>query len=229
MKKLIIIFLLIASLLLTGCIKSVSAETTPETIIKTETSIVTVTSLVEDTQRIDELEAELKQYQDLIGNLNNLLKDVYYGWASNSKWILDGFTAFTIIYNDKYYLITAGHCVEPKEYGKMANFKFKANFTDNWIYPKLLTYKNDVNYGNDYAIFYLDKINSGFNIGKIYGQNIVLGNIDKKINVIRNVLDIPIQGESGSPVINVNGEVIGILTGGLTNIDIVTKAIDNLE
>ncbi|MCL6087775.1 MAG: DUF31 family protein [Actinobacteria bacterium] len=66
-------------------------------------------------------------------------------------------------------------------------------------------------------------------IGKVYGDSFVLGSINNKLNVIRKLTTTPIGGESGSSVINLNGEVIGILTGGLTYINTVLEAIDNLK
>lgn len=241
MKKILIILLLILSVLLIGCSKEVIADTIPVT------SIVTATSIIEDTAKIDELTKQLddltarlslskdetEKYQALIGNLNSLLENIYYGYASNSKWTSDGFTAFSIKYKDKIYLITAGHAVHYKydkiDTGVYTHFKFKANFSNNWIYPKLLTYENDYTGNRDYAVFYSDKVNTGFDVGKVYGGNFVLGSINNKLNVIRKLTVTPISGESGSPVINVNGEVIGILTGSITYIDTVLQAIDNLK
>ena len=107
--------------------------------------------------------------------------------------------------------------------------RFKANFSDGWIYPKLLAYENDFESNKDYAIFTGDKINNGFKVGRPLKINIILGNIDKELNIARDITKIPQEGESGSPIININGEVIGILTGGITDISRVTEAIDNLE
>jgi hypothetical protein len=231
MRRIFIILLLIFSMVLIGCSPQVLADSTitPET--------VTVTSIVEieNTGKIERLEAdnfklkaELEKYKELISGLNELLGNVYYGYASNSNWVMDGFTAFNLKYNDKYYLITAGHCIE-NEYGKFGNFKFKANFSDNWIYPKLLAYNVDEYAEFDYGIFYSDKINSGFIAGKPEGANIILGNTDGNLNITRTITSAHKNGESGSPIININGEVIGILTGGITKIDKVTEAIDNLK
>jgi len=229
MKKILII-LVLSIFLLIGC-------SAPETV--TETSIITKTVTkvveVENTDRIEELEGkldesqeEVEKYKALISDLNELLSNVYYGYASNSKYILDGFTAFSIEYKGKYYLITAGHCVE-NEYGKFGNFKFKANFSDEWIYPKLLTYNIDKYAENDYAIFTSDKIKSGFDYGEPLGINMILGSADNNLNIVRSITKTNKNGESGSPIVNENGEVIGILTGGITKIDKVLKAIDNLK
>ncbi|MCL4378806.1 MAG: hypothetical protein M1409_10620 [Actinobacteria bacterium] len=235
MKKILTILLILSIFLiglLIGCSTKIIADIDTDT---TQTIVtVTVTSIVEDTSRIEELEEQLNQsqeeiekYQKLIANLNELLKNVYYGYASNSKWILDGFTAFSMEHKGKYYLITAGHCVENSEVGKMTSFKFKANFSDKWIYPKLLDYENDFQYGKDYAIFYTDKIDSGLNTGEYELPMFVLGY--GKLNIIKDGTSSSIPGESGSPVININGEVIGIMTGSVTNINNVLEAIDNLK
>lgn len=131
-------------------------------------------------------------------------------------------------YNGKYYLITAGHAVE-NEYGKFKNFKFKANFSNTWIYPKLLAYENDFFNNRDYAIFYSDKIKSGldFKTGSFYPEYI-LGN--SKINILKkyNRLTL-IPGDSGSPVIDLDGKVLGIATGNFVDIKIVLNKIDEIK
>ena len=171
---------------------------------------------------------EIDKYNNLLINLNELLSNVYYGYASNSEWTLDGFTAFSLKYNDKYYIITAGHCVE-NEYGKFGNFKFKANFSNNWIYPKLLTYENDFEGNRDYAILYSDKITSGleFDLDNGYPEY-VLGNGDN--NIFKEFFTYNlVEGESGSPVIDLDGQAIGIATGNFVDINLVIEAIDNSE
>jgi hypothetical protein len=83
---------------------------------------------------------------------------------------------------------------------------------------------------NDYAIFYSDKINDGLVPGENTIIKYTLGQISRT----------PIQeigggeaGESGSPVININGEVVAILTTSSfshhTKINEVLEAIDNLK
>jgi len=228
----IILILLLLSIFVVSCDSNytLQADTIPETVTVTETVIV------EDTARIAELEKQLEkkdteaqQYRELINNLNNLLANVYYGYASNNKWTADGFTAFSMEYKDKYYLITAGHAVENPD-GKMTNFKFKANFSNEWIYPKLLDYKFDKMNLVDYAIFYSDKINSGlkYNLNNLTKPSFILG--AGKLNLFKEYGYIK-SGESGSPIININGEVIEILTGDrtATKIEIVIQAIDKLE
>ncbi len=177
---------------------------------------------------LDLTKEELEKYQNLINNLNSLLKNVYYGYTKNENYILDGFTAFSLNYKNKNYIITAGHCIE-NEYGKFYNFKFKANFSDQWIYPELLAYKNYF-YGNmDYAVFYSDKVIDGLNydLNDSYPR-FTLGNMED--NVLKEFfISNLIEGESGSAIIDIDGEVMGIATGGYVDIDLVIKALDNLK
>ena len=231
MNKIFTIILLVLLVLSISCQSDLIADTVPittELVVNTVPDTVTITSIVEveNTDKINELELELKSYRALLDNLNELLGNVYYGYASNDNWILDGFTAFSLEYKDKYYIITAGHCVENED-GKFSNFKFKANFSDEWIYPKLLTYENDFMYGKDYAIFYSDKIDKGFKIGEYELPAFILGN--GKLNIIKENTAKTIGGESGSPVVNINSEVIGIMTGSVTNITYILQAIDNIK
>lgn len=205
--------------------------------LQAETS-VTTTTINPLEEKLDKLKADYEdltekniKYNNLIDNLNILLSNTYYGYASNGNWIIDGFTAFNLKYNNNYYLITAGHCVE-NENGKFSNFKFKANFSDEWIYPELLTYKYEYDDDKptlnvDYAIFYSDYINNGFTpeINRTYPE-FVLGN--GKFNIIRNA-GIAIPGESGSPIINLDGKVIGMVSAPFTDIDIILQAIDNIN
>lgn len=109
MKKLIVMFLFIPFF-----ISYTPIEQEPITIIETETIIETVTEYieVEDTEKIEILENELDKYKSLISNLNELLSFVYYGYASNNEWVIDGFTAFSMVFNDKAYIVTVGHAVE---------------------------------------------------------------------------------------------------------------------
>jgi len=160
----------------------------------------------------------------LLDNLNNYLKCVYYGSAEKDGIVLSGFTAFSIEYEGKFYLVTAGHCVE-YEGIKLENFKFKPNFSETWIYPELLTYKN--NRFLDYAVFVSNHVNEGLKVTldkKYSPENItrevlrgnlyVLGSYHVGKNILRNSNTHSTSGESGSPVVNLNGEAVGILTGG---------------
>jgi hypothetical protein len=230
--------LLIILFILSGCSSQIVADTTPET--------VTVTSIVEveNTDRIEKLEAdnlkleaELEKYKELIEGLNELLGNVYIGISSNENWISGDYVAFSMEYNDKFYLISAGHCVHLEFEGKnikYTDFKFKANFSDNWIYPKLLTYNNNYLANDDYAVFYSDKINMGFNVdteNDLSKYKIIYPDISDK--VIIGIYDEGIDGESGSPVIDIDGEITGIATTSShlynTKIKTVLKAIDELK
>lgn len=221
MKKLLIILLLIISILTIGCSSQVIADTTISQTITT----------------IDELANDYKesvnkniQYSNLIDNLNEFLSNVYYGYSNNDNYENE-FTAFSIYYNGKYYLITVGHAIE-QDGQKYTDFKFKANFTDEWISAELLDYKFD--YDNerttlsfDYAIFYSDVIVNGLipEKNRDYPE-FVLGN--GKFNIIRNA-GIAIPGESGSPIISLDGEVTGMVSAPFTDIDIILQAIDELK
>ena len=177
---------------------------------------------------VDNLENETEKYQVLLRDLNSLLKNVYYGYASNSEWISDGFTAFSMEYGERYYILTAGHCIHYNfgglDTGLYTTIKFKNNSGD-FIYPKLLAYEND--YYRDYAILFSDKVTSGldFDLNNSYPE-FILGN--RNLNTIKNEYDLK-DGESGSPVIDLDGQVIGIATGNFVDIDLVIKAIDNLK
>ena len=99
----------------------------------------------------------------------------------------------------------------------------------DWIYPKLLIYENDFNGNRDYAILYSDKITNGFeyDLDNSYPK-FILGNADNNILKEFNI-DNLIEGESGSPVIDLDGEVIEIATGNHVDIDLIIEAIDSLE
>lgn len=226
MKRLLIILLLIISILLIGCTSQVIADTT---VSQTTT---TINELADD---YDKLRADYEdlfdkniKYEELINNLNNLLGNVYYGYSKNENYENE-FTAFSIYYNGKYYLITAGHAVE-QDGQKYTDFKFKANFTDEWIYPELLAYKNNFLNKKDYAVFYSDKISDGFDID--IDKDIPLFVINN-LNLIRSYTEKTIEGESGSPVIDIEGEITNIVTtdmyGYYTEIETVLYAIDNLR
>jgi hypothetical protein len=188
-----------------------------------ETVIVTQIVEVENTEKIEKLEVELQKYKDLINNLNELLKNVYYGYAKNDNWVLDGFTAFSIKYNDKYYLITAGHCVDNEEYGKMNYFKFKVN--NEWIYPELLDY--NLGDGTDYAIFYSDKIDKGLKLTD-NPDYINLYILDMKTIKQRDYKIIK-SGDSGSPVIDITGSAVGILNNQNGAYTFVNSILDNIR
>jgi hypothetical protein len=235
MKRLLIILLLVLSILTIGCSSQVIADTTitPETI--TVTSIVEV----ENTEKIEELERKLEEaeeenqkYDYLLRNLNSLLKNVGYITGSNNSYKNEG-TAFTIGYKGKFYLISAGHLIE-NEYGKFGNFKYKSNFSDKWIYPELLTYENEYQHRIDYAVFVSDKINSMLNVDTENDVSLYqLNSLTISGYPIKNMGDEVISGESGSPLIDYEGEITGVMivefNDFFTEIEIVLKAIDELR
>jgi hypothetical protein len=169
----------------------------------------------------------------LLNNMNDLLKNVYIG-STSPKETAYTFTAFKILYKDKSYIITAGHCVNDN-YGEEGVFKFKANFSKSWIYPDLLGYKADFTNLDDYGVFYSGGINGGLKVAddlnsKPSDNNYLLGSIDKQLSIFRNLGDSSEKGESGSPVINQDGEVVGIyVVYGLvyTPIRLALDVIDN--
>lgn len=169
----------------------------------------------------------------LLNNMNGLLKNVYIG-STSPKETAYTFTAFKIIHKGKSYIITAGHCVSDN-YGEEGTFKFKANFSQDWVYPDLLGYKADFFNLDDYGVFYSDNISGGLKVtgdlnSKPSGDNYLLGSIDKQLSIFRNLGASSIRGESGSPVINQDGEVVGIyVVYGLvyTPIQLALDVIDN--
>jgi len=248
-KKLLILIVIISIFCLTGCLDNyIPIEKYSLEILELESQLEEANSETEANsieilrleKKVDTLnndldltEEELLKYKRLINNLNELLSNVCYGYAENNNYESDGFTAFSINYNDKYYLITAGHAAHYKyngvDTGVYTYFKVKVNFSNEWIYPKLLTYENDFMGNRDYAILYSDKITNGldFDLNNSYPEYI-LGNEDN--NIFKQFdIDNLVEGESGSPVVDIDGEVIGIATGNFVDIDLVIEAIDNLN
>jgi hypothetical protein len=174
---------------------------------------------------------DLENLRSLINNFNKLLKNVYIG-SADPKELAYTFTAFSVEYEGEYYLITAGHCVKDN-FGKEGKFKFKANFSDEWIYPELLGYKAEFWNLDDYGVFSSDGLYSGFKIGdQETKENYLIGSMDKNLSILRNLGAGSKRGESGSPVINEKGEVIGIyVVYGLvyTPIQLALDIIDSLE
>jgi hypothetical protein len=187
---------------------------------------------IEDLEnQITVLKGEPGKLRSFINNFNKLLKNVYIG-SADPKELAYTFTAFSIEYEGQYYLITAGHCVKDN-FGKEGKFKFKANFSDEWIYPELLGYKAEFWNLDDYAVFSSDKLIGGFEISDLETEeNYLIGSMDKNLSILRNLGAGSKRGESGSPVVNENREVIGIyVVYGLvyTPIKLALDEIDSLE
>lgn len=173
------------------------------------------------------LESQPQRASALLEDLNNMLSNVYYGIAENETGY--SFTAFTIEYEGNYYIITAGHCINDN-FGSSGLFKFKANFSDTWIYPELMAFKPYFWDLEDYAILTSEKIRDGLNIGEGPTKSTyTLGSGKKNLSIFRNLTASTKRGESGSPIINESGEVLGILVvagKNYTPIDLVLKRID---
>jgi hypothetical protein len=183
---------------------------------------------------INERTARLSSAELLLNNTNRILSTVYFGTAdTDERKEAKDFTAFSILYKDRFYLITAGHCIEFENI-KYKNFKFIANNGRVWLTPELLAYENDYSNNTDYAIFYKDNlISTGlYPASKDEDQTpqYVLGNTERDLNLIKKYKDAR-QGESGSPVINSNCHVLGIMIkkdGSYTPIQEVLDAIEKL-
>ena len=183
---------------------------------------------------LDEKTARLSSAELLLNNTNRILSTVYFGTADiDERKEAKDFTAFSIIYKDRFYLITAGHCVEYENI-KYKNFKFKANNGRIWLAPELLTYENDYTNDKDYAIFYKNNLITMGLYPAAKNEDLspqyVLGNIERDLNLIKKYKDAR-QGESGSPVINSKCHVVGIMIkkdGSYTPIQAVLDAIDNI-
>ncbi len=178
-------------------------------------------------KEVSSLEDQPQLLKSLLEDLNSMLSNVYYGIAENENGY--SFTAFAIEYNGNHYMITAGHCINDN-FGSSGKFKFKANFSDNWIYPELLAQKHYFWNLEDYAIFTSEKIRDGLNVGsEPTDKTYALGSAKKNLSVFRNIRTSSKRGESGSPIINEFGEVIGILVVAgrqYTPIELVTEKID---
>jgi len=102
---------------------------------------------------INERTARLSSAEILLNNTNRILSTVYFGTADiDERKEAKDFTAFSIIYKDRFYLITAGHCIEFENI-KYKNFKFMANNGRTWVTPDLLAFENDYTNNKDYAVF----------------------------------------------------------------------------
>jgi len=191
-------------------------------------------SIIATNKTLDEKASMLSSAELLLDNTNKILSTVYYGTAdTDEKTEAKNFTAFSIIYKDTFYLITAGHCIEYEDV-KYKNFKFKANNGMFWIIPDLLIYENDYADNYDYAVFYRkNSIRMGLYPAtgeEDMSPQYVLGNIERDLNLVKRYKDAR-QGESGSPVINSKCHVVGIMIkndGSYTPIQAVLDAIDNI-
>ena len=175
----------------------------------------------------------IEEYNILTDNLNKLMSTVYFGSAvsddehNNEK----NFTAFSMYYNENFYLITAGHCVE-YDGVKYTGFKFKSNTYSVWLYPELLYYENDYHNNRDYAIFYHPNLRTGLIVSE-YGTEpkYVLGNIQRKINFIKE-FNTAENGESGSPILNSGCKLVGVViksNNDYTPVEIITEKIEELR
>lgn len=221
MKIISYIILVLIFILSIGC-NPIVAQPQPGVITETVIETVAETVEVENTDRIEILENEIKQYQDLICNLNEYLNNIYYCYNDNGTYIVWG-TGFSLQYNDKYYLITAGHAVmQDGDYHPNLGFK---NYKNEWIYPKLLKYEATET-TPDYAIFYSDKVNEGL------GYDLSNTEPDYRLGVDISIEENNTWGETGScgsPVIDQDGEVMGLHVGYFQDIDEVLNAIDSIE
>ncbi|MCL5070161.1 MAG: hypothetical protein M1308_04590 [Actinobacteria bacterium] len=183
---------------------------------------------------IDQRFAKLSSAELLLNDTNRILSTVYFGTADTDvREEARDFTAFSMLYNDEFYLITAGHSIEI-DGERYKNFKFKANNSKSWIRPELLDYKSDYKNNLDYAIFYSENI---ITMGLIPAKpdedltpQYVLGNLENNLNLIKRYSDAR-QGESGSPILNSRCHVIGLMIkndGNYTPIQVVLDALANL-
>jgi hypothetical protein len=183
---------------------------------------------------IDRRISEKSSAELLLNNTNRILSTVYFGTADiGEKEEAKDFTAFSMIYNEKFYIITAGHCIE-MDGQKYSNFKFKANKGTSWIKPELLDYKSDYKNNIDYAIFYSDRLVTTGLIPAKPNEDMtpqyVLGNLERGLNLVKRYNDAK-EGESGSPILNSSCHVIGLMIkrgGTYTPIEIVLDALSTL-
>lgn len=194
-------------------------------------------------ERIKKIEQELKltqedikKYEYLLDNFNDILtKTVYYGTAYDENSEPEhSFTAFSLFYKDKFYLITAGHSVE-FEGLRFENFKFKSNYRDIWLTPELLYYISDFKNNNDFAIFQDDLVLNGlYPAESDMRPEFVIGNTERNLNILKKYNEegfFAVYGESGSPVLNDQCRVVGVLInnkGEYTEIFKVLNVLDEI-
>jgi hypothetical protein len=218
--------------------------------------IVTTLSLINLSNRIDSYSKNISKISDniigfnkdfsertlklsaaelLLNNTNLILSTVYFGTAdTDEQERAKDFTAFSLMYKDKFYVITAGHCVD-MDGEKYKNFKFKANNKDYYDIFELIDYKSDYKNNKDYAIFYDPRrIRTGLypaDAEEDQTPRYVLGNIERGINLVKRYSSA-VEGESGSPILNSNCHVVGIMIkkgGAYTPIGVVLDALDSIK
>lgn len=244
-KKLILAIFLILFLTFftsyTSYTKTVGVKTVG-TVAVTKTSIVEVkdeAKIAKPDKQLIDIQAEIEE-SGLNANLNDWLGNVYYVYGENAKnWVAG--TGFSMEYHNKFYLIAAGHILDC-EWGIFEILNFKANFSDKWISPELIAHsanlmafmaKEDETL-KDYAIFYSNEVKSGFPIDD-EGDNpdFILGCEILGLNTIKDSNTPNIMGESGSPIIDKEGEIIGISVTNYpayyTPISVVKSEIDKIE
>ncbi|MHB1346414.1 MAG: hypothetical protein ACYCXK_02880 [Candidatus Humimicrobiaceae bacterium] len=232
-KKTILIFIIISAIFLIISIANITLSFKTFTLpLKAETDSG-ILAKTENDLKLTGIELEKHKY--LLDNLNSIsLKTIYFGKAEN-EGIGSGhfFTAFSLFYKEKFYLITAGHSIE-LDGEKYKNFQFKPNNRDMWISPKLLYYKNDIDNNKDFAI-----LEDPFNRNGLYpaDKNLtpeyIFGNTSRGVNIVKiyNKGVSAIFGESGSPVLNSECQVVGVLIknkGEYTEIENVLAALEEI-
>lgn len=102
----------------------------------------------------------------LLNNINVIAFDtIYYGYAKTGQGKGHSFTTFSLYYNEKYYLITAGHNIENNGL-KYEDFASTSSDKSIEIRPELLFYESDYENNKDYAVFYDDRIMKGLKPAK---------------------------------------------------------------
>jgi hypothetical protein len=185
-----------------------------------------------ETEAINEIKNnQIEKYEILFDNFNLLYSTVFYGNAFSSADQEESFfTGFSMFYKEKFYIISAGHCVSYSgvEYN---NFRFKANNSEHWFSPELLYFENDDKNNKDFSIFYYDLNRLGLMIEtEDMEPEFVLGNSKSNINILKE-FDCSLLGESGSPILSQNCKLVGVVIKSdkqYTPITEVIRAIDNL-
>lgn len=178
-------------------------------------------------------EEKIQQYNTLVNNLNLLLSTVYFGRAeSENGQDKQNFTAFSMQYKDRYYLITAGHCIEFED-RVYTDFMFKPNYSEIWIKPRLIAYSNDHANNRDFAVFYSGRVRKGLIVDQDDREpKYVLGAYGRRENLLKEFDGNFVQGESGSPILSKNSKLVGITIKSNTEytpIEVVTDAIDKID